>query len=142
MTNERFSRPRRKFLGHGAALGALAVTGASSFAQTIDLPIANGKRNLVAYPEKRPLIVLTSRPAQLETLGYLAAIAAMTGDDAGCQKFLDRADAAAPQSIVAYMTAAESLHPAWPFAWTQTLGDIAAQRLPLNPDPPQVLCQG
>jgi DMSO/TMAO reductase YedYZ molybdopterin-dependent catalytic subunit len=30
-------------------------------------PFANGKRNLVAYPEKRPLIVLTSRPPQLET---------------------------------------------------------------------------
>jgi DMSO/TMAO reductase YedYZ molybdopterin-dependent catalytic subunit len=41
----------------------------SAFAQvsTVDLPIANGRRNLVAYPEKRPLIVLTSRPPQLET---------------------------------------------------------------------------
>ncbi|MFL6662770.1 MAG: molybdopterin-dependent oxidoreductase, partial [Rhizobacter sp.] len=34
---------------------------------TRELPFANGARNLVAYPEKRPLIVLTSRPPQLET---------------------------------------------------------------------------
>src|SRR5262249_27869200 len=33
-----------------------------------ELPLsANGTRQLVAYPEKRPLIVLTSRPPQLET---------------------------------------------------------------------------
>jgi DMSO/TMAO reductase YedYZ molybdopterin-dependent catalytic subunit len=30
-------------------------------------PFANGTRKLIAYPEKRPLIVLTSRPPQLET---------------------------------------------------------------------------
>ncbi len=34
---------------------------------TIELPIVNGKRNVVAFPEKRPLIVLTTRPPQLET---------------------------------------------------------------------------
>ena len=32
-----------------------------------ELPFANGHRQLVAFPEKRPLIVLTSRPPQLET---------------------------------------------------------------------------
>jgi sulfite dehydrogenase len=31
------------------------------------LPFANGERELVAYPQKRPLIRLTSRPPQLET---------------------------------------------------------------------------
>jgi sulfite dehydrogenase (cytochrome) subunit A len=31
------------------------------------LPFENGERELVAYPQKRPLIVLTSRPPQLET---------------------------------------------------------------------------
>jgi sulfite dehydrogenase len=67
MTNETFSSARRNFLGKSAALGGLGAIGASSFAQTIELPMANGKRNLVAYPEKRPMIVLTSRPAQLET---------------------------------------------------------------------------
>src|SRR5207245_257571 len=31
------------------------------------LPFANGERRLVQYPQKRPLIVQTSRPPQLET---------------------------------------------------------------------------
>jgi sulfite dehydrogenase (cytochrome) subunit A len=50
----------------GAGLGALTRTAAAQTA-TVELPIANGHRNLVAFPEKRPLIVLTSRPPQLET---------------------------------------------------------------------------
>jgi sulfite dehydrogenase (cytochrome) subunit A len=60
---------RRRVLGAGA--GAVALGGwrtrASAQAAAVDLPIVNGHRNLVAYPEKRPLIVLTSRPPQLET---------------------------------------------------------------------------
>ena len=50
--------------------GALSLAGAAvprAFAQTVELPIANGRRHLVAFPEKRPLIVLTTRPPQLET---------------------------------------------------------------------------
>jgi len=48
--------------------GAAAVLGLPALAQsTVDLPIANGRRRLAAFPEKRPLIVLTSRPPQLET---------------------------------------------------------------------------
>ena len=50
----------------GAGLG-MASRAALAQAATIDLPIANGRRNLVAFPEKRPMIVLTSRPPQLET---------------------------------------------------------------------------
>ncbi len=34
---------------------------------TTELPFSNGRRKLAVYPEKRPLIVLTSRPPQLET---------------------------------------------------------------------------
>ena len=34
---------------------------------SVELPIVNGQRQLVAFPEKRPLIVLTTRPPQLET---------------------------------------------------------------------------
>lgn len=34
---------------------------------TVTLPFENGERKLVKYPQKRPLIVLTSRPPQLET---------------------------------------------------------------------------
>lgn len=63
---------RRRLIAGGA--GALASAGlgvlsraALAQAASIELPIVNGRRNLVAYPEKRPLIVLTSRPPQLET---------------------------------------------------------------------------
>ncbi len=62
---------RRRLLGGLVGSAALASLGApmrAALAQsTIEQPFANGRRNLVAYPEKRPLIVLTSRPPQLET---------------------------------------------------------------------------
>ena len=38
-----------------------------SAADTISLPFENGERPLVKYPQKRPLIRLTTRPPQLET---------------------------------------------------------------------------
>jgi DMSO/TMAO reductase YedYZ molybdopterin-dependent catalytic subunit len=59
---------RRHLLAAGA--GTIATTALGrALAQdaTVNLPFANGQRKLVAYPEKRPLIVLTSRPPQLET---------------------------------------------------------------------------
>jgi sulfite dehydrogenase (cytochrome) subunit A len=66
------NRIRRRLVAGGA--GALAAVGlgplsraALAQAATIELPFVNGKRNMVAFPEKRPLIVLTSRPPQLET---------------------------------------------------------------------------
>jgi DMSO/TMAO reductase YedYZ molybdopterin-dependent catalytic subunit len=55
------------------AAGALAASALAPWplraaAQAaVDLPLANGHRLLAQYPEKRPLIVLTSRPPQLET---------------------------------------------------------------------------
>src|SRR3569833_355051 len=51
------------------ASGALAL-GASplqALAQTVTLPIGNGERPIVKYPQKRPMIGLTQRPPQLET---------------------------------------------------------------------------
>jgi DMSO/TMAO reductase YedYZ molybdopterin-dependent catalytic subunit len=36
-------------------------------AETVTLPFANGERPLATYPQKRPLILITSRPPQLET---------------------------------------------------------------------------
>jgi DMSO/TMAO reductase YedYZ molybdopterin-dependent catalytic subunit len=55
---------RRRML----AGGALSLALPRAFAQAeVDLPIVNGHRHLVAFPEKRPLIVLTTRPPQLET---------------------------------------------------------------------------
>ena len=53
------------------ALGAGAAFGSATFraiaADTITLPFANGQRPLAQYPQKRPLIVVTARPPQLET---------------------------------------------------------------------------
>ncbi len=39
----------------------------SPVAGTVTLPFENGERPLVTYPQKRPMIGLTSRPPQLET---------------------------------------------------------------------------
>ncbi len=70
--NHNTNRLRRRLLAGGA--GALATAGLGPFGRAAfaqgaitELPFVNGKRNLVAFPEKRPLIVLTSRPPQLET---------------------------------------------------------------------------
>lgn len=62
---------RRRFLqragtaGVGALIGTrgLSVLGANSSI----LPFANGERPLAQYPQKRPLILQTARPPQLET---------------------------------------------------------------------------
>ncbi len=51
----------------GGLLGLSGPARAQTPPRTVDLPFANGRRTLVAYPEKRPLMVLTSRPPQLET---------------------------------------------------------------------------
>ena len=66
------NRLRRRLLAGGAgalATAGLGPLGRAAFAQgtTAEMPFVNGKRNLVAFPEKRPLIVLTTRPPQLET---------------------------------------------------------------------------
>jgi len=61
---------RRRLLAGSAGLLAGAALARHAVAQSptpVDLPFANGRRSLVAFPEKRPLIVLTSRPPQLET---------------------------------------------------------------------------
>ena len=80
-------RQRRRLLAGGA--GLLAGAGLGGFtraalaqAQTIEQPFANGHRNLVAFPEKRPLIVLTSRPPQLETPFELFNDGLITPNDA------------------------------------------------------------
>jgi DMSO/TMAO reductase YedYZ molybdopterin-dependent catalytic subunit len=62
---------RRAFLRAGAMLGAGALAGLGGASARGDaevtLPFANGRRPLVRYPQKRPLIRLTTRPPQLET---------------------------------------------------------------------------
>ena len=55
----------------GAGLGLLNPTmqalAATASPRTITLPFANGVREMVQFPQKRPLILQTSRPPQLET---------------------------------------------------------------------------
>ncbi len=71
------SRPsspaRRGFLKQAGALGAASMLGGGTLSALADdgasitLPFGNGRRQLAAFPQKRPLILLTSRPPQLET---------------------------------------------------------------------------
>jgi sulfite dehydrogenase len=67
------SHTRRAFLRHAGTLAAAsalhgtALAGLASAQGRVSLPFENGDRDLVAFPQKRPLIVLTSRPPQLET---------------------------------------------------------------------------
>src|SRR5216117_1992771 len=62
---------RRLVVAGGAGLATVVGLGlgrpARAQSASVDLPVVNGHRQLVAFPEKRPLIVLTSRPPQLET---------------------------------------------------------------------------
>jgi sulfite dehydrogenase len=62
-------RLRRRLLAGGAGVLAAGLAGRSfgQAAAAIEMPFVNGQRELVAFPEKRPLIVLTTRPPQLET---------------------------------------------------------------------------
>src|SRR5437764_11130483 len=63
---------RRRFLRATAACAGVAASlGKSSWAaateEFLTMPFENGRRPLVQYPQKRPLIRLTTRPPQLET---------------------------------------------------------------------------
>ena len=53
-------------LATGAALGG-PLSRLLGAADTVLMPFENGERDLVAYPQKRPLIRMTARPPQLET---------------------------------------------------------------------------
>ncbi|MBN9014164.1 MAG: molybdopterin-dependent oxidoreductase, partial [Rhizobiales bacterium] len=51
-----------------ATLGAGSfLSSVSALAKTVTLPFENGERPMAKYPQKRPLILQTSRPPQLET---------------------------------------------------------------------------
>jgi DMSO/TMAO reductase YedYZ molybdopterin-dependent catalytic subunit len=75
MTGTSRSRPysRRRFLRVAGAASIATAFGEHLLAAPaqaqgrVTLPFENGTRELVAYPGKRPLIVLTARPPQLET---------------------------------------------------------------------------
>ncbi len=67
--HETFSRPlsRRDWLRAQAAIAAGALATSALGEEVVTLPFENGERRLVKYPGKRPLMVLTARPPQLET---------------------------------------------------------------------------
>jgi sulfite dehydrogenase (cytochrome) subunit A len=58
---------RRDFLRLLASGAGAIAAGDLLAAEGITLPFENGARSLAEYPGKRPLILLTSRPPQLET---------------------------------------------------------------------------
>src|SRR5215467_7655406 len=60
---------RRHFLKTAGILAVSSVAWPKLLAADgkVTLPFENGERDLVAYPQKRPLIRLTTRPPQLET---------------------------------------------------------------------------
>ena len=59
---------RRHFLARTAQASAALLASRRAFSEeTVQLPFANGERQLVQFPGKRPLILLTHRPPQLET---------------------------------------------------------------------------
>ena len=81
------SIPRREFLkqagmaGVATALGSPALS-ALADSRSVMLPFENGERDLVAFPQKRPMIVLTSRPPQLETPFSVFVEGVLTPNDA------------------------------------------------------------
>ncbi len=62
---------RRRFFQTSAIAGGLALMGQplvqADPLPSLELPFQRGHRPLVAFPEKRPLMVMTTRPPQLET---------------------------------------------------------------------------
>lgn len=80
---------RRSAMKGGAAMTLQAALGlvapgafAAGTARTRDLPFENGHRELVAFPQKRPMILLTSRPPQLETPFEVFGQSVITPNDA------------------------------------------------------------
>ena len=79
---------RRAFLRQAGVLTATGIIGnhvlsaAAAGQRSVTLPFENGTRELVAFPQKRPLIVLTARPPQLETPFSVFDEALLTPNDA------------------------------------------------------------
>ena len=72
---------------HALGLAAAGLLTPPAFARqaraaTVELPFENGTRPIVTYPGKRPLILLTSRPPQLETPMAAYGEALLTPNDA------------------------------------------------------------
>jgi sulfite dehydrogenase (cytochrome) subunit A len=84
--------PGRRPLNRRCFLRAAAVVGVGGFFanritsawadETVTMPFANGARRLVQFPQKRPLILLTMRPPQLETPFSVFNEGVLTANDA------------------------------------------------------------
>ncbi|HEY3949945.1 molybdopterin-dependent oxidoreductase [Phenylobacterium sp.] len=67
----------------GVLTGAAAMLAAGAArAETVTLPFGNGERPVATYPEKRPMLLLTERPPQLETPYSVFDTGAFTPNDA------------------------------------------------------------
>lgn len=77
---------RRRFLQTSLIFGGLATLGAqpvrAETGASLTLPFERGVRPLVAFPEKRPLMVMTTRPPQLETPFTIFDESVLTPNDA------------------------------------------------------------
>src|SRR5882672_6077940 len=75
---------RRQFLKATGllGLGATIASPALLASDSVNLPFANGQRSLSTFPQKRPLILLTARPPQLETPFSVFNDGLMTPNDA------------------------------------------------------------
>src|SRR5689334_8479079 len=83
MNASRFAEVSRRSFLQRTILAAAALPTASRAAEnTIRLPFESGERELVKYPQKRPMIRLTSRPPQLETPFEVFNEGATTPNDA------------------------------------------------------------
>jgi DMSO/TMAO reductase YedYZ molybdopterin-dependent catalytic subunit len=71
---------RKHFLAASAAIAGSAVA-TPALAQSVTLPFDNGERALAAFPQKRQLIVLSSRPVQLETPAHVFDAGEFTPND-------------------------------------------------------------
>ena len=73
---------RRRFLRDAiAGLSTLAIA-PRAMASIENLPFDNGSRELIAYPQKRPLLRITTRPPHLETPFAVFNEGALTANDA------------------------------------------------------------
>ena len=73
---------RGRFLAGAGAAAAAGALPLGALAEAVELPFANGERPLLAFPQKRPLLLLTPRPPQLETPMAVFDQGAFTPNDA------------------------------------------------------------
>jgi len=81
----RLASSRRQFLRNAALVGVgglLMRRVAALDAESVTLPFANGHRPFVKFPQKRPLLLLTTRPPQLETPFSVFSEGTLTPNDA------------------------------------------------------------